>query len=168
MPGPVLTTMPTLVVKAMSGGRIRMGARPPPEPGVEGEFVVVVEGVSDTTITGGPGIGRATSAVVCVAELFAGTTSRVVLVTVAVLVIVALAGVLRLTRTVTWKTAEAPGARLAVVAVRVPVPPAAGVARLNPGPAVCCAATNVVPAGTTSVSRTPSAGLGPALVTVMV
>src|SRR5205814_1610558 len=55
--------------------------------------------------------------------------------------------------------------RLQVV---VPVPPPGGVEQVNAGPAVCDSETNVVFAGTASLSATVKASDGPLLVTLIV
>ncbi len=62
----------------------------------------------------------------------------------------------------------APAARVAAVAVNVPVPPTAGVVSVNAGPLVCIAETKVVFAGTKSDSDTLCASLAPLLDTVIV
>ncbi len=54
-----------------------------------------------------------------------------------------------------------------IVQVIVPVPPAGGVEQVNMGPAVWDAETNVIPAGTASVSETVVALDGPLFVTVL-
>ncbi len=55
-----------------------------------------------------------------------------------------------------------------IVPLIVPVPPAAGLVRLNAGPEVWASETKVVLAGTTSESATVWASLGPAFDTVIV
>ena len=57
---------------------------------------------------------------------------------------------------------------MAIVPVIVPVPPTAGLVRVNVGPEVWASETKVVLAGTRSVSATVWASLGPALETVIV
>src|SRR6266511_4102671 len=110
----------------------------------------------------------ASTTVVWVAELLAAFGSVVVVVTVAVLLSVEPLAALGLTWTTRVKVALAPAAKLAAVAVKVPVPPTGGVVRLNAGPLVCIADTNVVLAGIRSLSVALAAALGPALLTVMV
>jgi hypothetical protein len=56
----------------------------------------------------------------------------------------------------------------AIVHVIVPVPPTGGVAHAKAGPSVWDAETNVIPAGTASVSETVVAFDGPLFVTVTV
>ncbi len=94
--------------------------------------------------------------------------SNVVAVTSTVLTIVAPFGVLVDTRTTTVKLAESSAASVPIVPLIVPVPPAAGLVKLNAGPAVCASETKVVLAGTTSESATVWASLGPAFATVIV
>ncbi len=84
------------------------------------------------------------------------------------LVIVVPAGVLGDTRTTTLKLAEAPEASVAIVPLIVPVPPWAGVVRVNAGPDVWVSETKVVLAGTRSESATVWASSGPAFATVIV
>jgi len=108
-----------------------------------------------------------TTAVVSVSLLLPGVAS-VGLATVAVLEIVEAAGALELTSTTNVNVAVAPGASVAAVAVNVPVPPTAGFDSVKAGPAVCAADTNVVFAGTASLSDTLLALLGPLLLTVIV
>src|SRR5687768_2369656 len=100
------------------------------------------------------------TAVVSVSELLDPLLSVVELLTVAVLLIVTPVGVPAVTLTTKVNVAEAPAASVAIVAVTVPVPPAGGVVSVNAGPDVCIADTNVVLAGTTSLSVTPCASLG--------
>ena len=50
----------------------------------------------------------------------------------------------------------------------MPVPPAAGAVRVNPGPVSCAKDTNVVFAGMASLRTTLRASLGPALVRTIV
>ncbi len=105
--------------------------------------------------------------VVTVAVLLARLGSEVAAVTFAVLVIVVPAGVLGDTRTTTVKLAEAPSGSVAMVPLIVPVPPTAGLVKVNVGPEICASETKVVLAGTMSVSATVWASLGPAFATVM-
>src|SRR5688500_13159069 len=95
---------------------------------------------------------RALTPVVSVSALFAAFVSVVVEATVAVLVIVPPWGTLELTFTTSVNVAVSPAARVAAVAVTVPVPPAGGVVGVNPAGAA--KDTNVVPTGMTSVSVT--------------
>ena len=67
--------------------------------------------------------------------------------------------------TTTVIVALPPAASEAMLHVMVPVPPTAGVLQENPAPE---AETNVVFAGTVSVTETACAALGPALLTAMV
>ena len=103
-----------------------------------------------------------------VALLLARLGSVVAAVTLAVLLIVDPAGRLGETRTTTVKLAEAPEASAAIVPLIVPVPPTAGLVRLNDGPEVCVSETKVVLAGTTSERDAVWASLGPAFATVIV
>ena len=89
-------------------------------------------------------------------------------VTLAVLLIVVPSGVPGDTMTTTVKLAEAPAASVPIVPLIVPVPPTAGLVRLNAGPEVWASETNVVLAGTRSESATIWASLGPAFETVIV
>ena len=66
------------------------------------------------------------------------------------------------------KVADAPRASVPMVPVMVPVPPTAGLVRVNVGPEVWASETKVVLAGTISVIATVWASLGPALATVIV
>jgi hypothetical protein len=70
------------------------------------------------------------------------------------LAIVLPAGVLGGGMTTTVKVAEALLVSAAIVALIVPVPPTAGLVRVNDGPEVWLSETKVVPAGTTSESAT--------------
>ena len=63
--------------------------------------------------------------------------------------------------------APAPLASNAMLQVTAPVPPAAGVAQVKAGPPVWLAETNVVPAGSVSLSCTFCASRGPLLVTAI-
>src|SRR5262249_6876965 len=118
--------------------------------------------------------GNGVSVTAAVEELLAGLVSVVpaetlaVLLTVTVPAPVGLGTSVKMARTTTVKVAEAPAARVGVVAVMVPVVPTAGVVTAKAGPAVCASETKVVPTGTTSVSCTFWASLGPLLTTVMV
>jgi hypothetical protein len=105
--------------------------------------------------------------VVAVALLFPGTGSVVALVTLAVFVIVPLpkAGSTRTTRE---KVAVAPLTSVRRLQLTVPVAPTAGDVQLNAGPLPCTNDTNVVLAGTTSVSETLWASADPLFVTVIV
>ena len=92
--------------------------------------------------------------VVTVELLLARLGSTVAAVTSAVLVMVVPSGVLGETRTTTVKLAEAPRASVAIVPVIVPVPPTAGLVRVNVGPEIWASETKVVSAGTRSVIAT--------------
>jgi hypothetical protein len=74
--------------------------------------------------------------VVTVAALLAGLGSEVVLVTVAVFVMTVPAGVAALTFAVNANVAVAPLAKVAQVAITVPVPPTGGVVNVAAGPEV--------------------------------
>jgi hypothetical protein len=69
--------------------------------------------------------------------------------------------------TVMENVADAPFAKVAREQLTLPVPPTAGVVQEKTGPVVCDSETNVVLAGTASVSDTFSAGDGPLFVRVM-
>lgn len=99
--------------------------------------------------------------VVAVDALLPGTPSGVVDVTFAVLVIVPLAA---LTVTTSVNVADAPEARVAIVAVSVAGP----VITVKAGPLFCTIETKVVFAGTASVSETLCASAGPLFVKVSV
>jgi len=104
--------------------------------------------------------------VLTVEELLPGFGSVVVALTLAVFETVPVAP--GLMWTVMENVAEAPVANDASEHVIVPVPPTAGVTHENTGPVVCDSETNVVLAGTTSVSETPDAFDGPPFVSVSV
>src|ERR1700754_957835 len=95
-------------------------------------------------------------------ELFAGFSSIVSAVTVAVFIIELPAGLLTLTISVA--ITGAPGATLPSRQLTAPVPPGGGVVQLPE----LESETKVVPFGTISLSVTPLAVLGPALLTTMV
>src|SRR5438132_7302550 len=103
-----------------------------------------------------------------VEELLAELESAVVLPMTAVLLTVLLLGALELTASTTVKVALAPAGSAAMVSEIVPVPPAGGVVRVKAGPLVCVSETNVVLPGSTSVTATLWASLGPLLVTEIV
>lgn len=105
---------------------------------------------------------------VAVAVLFVDTGSVVVAATVAVFVIVLPAGSDEAARTTSENVADAALTSVAAVQEMLPVPPAAGVVHVNVGPAVCVSDTNVVPAGTASVTVTPAASEGPPFAAVIV
>ena len=102
------------------------------------------------------------------ALLFAGLGSLVVLLTVAEFVIVVPAGVLGDTRTTRMNVAESPESRVAIVPMIDPVPPCAGLSRVNAGPEVCVTDTKVLLAGTLAEAVTSSASSGPAFANVTV
>src|SRR5262245_59680563 len=106
--------------------------------------------------------------VVAVAESFPGVGSVVVVVADAVFVIVDPSSTLALTLTTSVNVAVAPAASVAMLPLNVPVPPTGGLVRVNAGPLVCVADTNVVLAGIASLSATFCASLAPLLVTVIV
>src|ERR1700722_15794021 len=85
----------------------------------------------------------AATSVVTVWLLLARAGSKVAAVTSAVLEIVVPSGVLGDTRTITVKLADAPGANVPIVPLIVPVPPTAGLVKLNAGPEVCASETKV-------------------------
>lgn len=93
-------------------------------------------------------------------ELFAALGSEVELATVAMLVTVPVPVPLL---TVSVKVAEAPLTSEGIEHVTVP----ATLLQAKAGPVLCVIETNVVPAGTTSLTVTFAASLGPLLVTVM-
>ena len=97
------------------------------------------------------------------ALLFVGLLSGVVALIVAVSVMVEPLLALGGTLNVNWNAADAPAASVAMVQMTGPVP-----LQLNAGPAVCDTETNVVPAGTVSVSVTLAASEGPLFITVTV
>src|SRR5262249_29491366 len=99
--------------------------------------------------------------VVAVAELFPGVGSVVVLAAVAVLVMVEPFVALALTLTTTVKTAVSAFGTEAFEKTTLPVPPTAGALVLQPVPVVTVADTNVVFAGTASVTVTVCAVPGP-------
>src|SRR5579884_3593340 len=72
--------------------------------------------------------------------------------------------------TTTWKTALSPLARVLMLQVTVPPVPDCGAVQLNVGPMswVTVGGTGEVSGGSVSVSWTPWASLGPALLTVTV
>jgi hypothetical protein len=70
--------------------------------------------------------------------------------------------------TTSVNVALVPAENVPIVQVTVPVPPAAGVVHANVGPAFCVSETNVLLAGTVSVSDTVCASEGPLLVTTTV
>src|SRR5262245_29182415 len=111
-------------------------------------------------------VADAVTGIVTVAEC--GLVASVGLDTVAVLTMFVPLGVLELTWTTTVKVAEAPAARVAVVPMMVPVPPAGGLVNVKVTPLFCVSDTKVVLAGMLSVSCTFWALEGPLLVTVIV
>ena len=104
--------------------------------------------------------------VLAVEVLLLGFGSVVDVVTLAVFEIVAPVAP-GLMWTVIEKVAE-PGANEAIVQLTVPVPPTEGVVHENVAPVVCDSETNVVFAGTASVSATLAAFDGPLFVSVIV
>src|SRR5688572_1049728 len=110
----------------------------------------------------------AMTAVVSVSLSLARLGSVVAETTMTVLLIVAPAGVAASMLTTKSKVAPAPAARVALVALTVPVPPTGGVVSVAAGPLVWENETKVVPAGTVSFTTTSWASDGPALVTVIV
>src|SRR6266496_4291643 len=65
------------------------------------------------------------------------------------------------------KVAEEPEASVPIVQFTEPLAPTAGFVQLNAGPVFCASETNVVPAGSVSLSVTLCASLGPLFVTLM-
>ena len=110
----------------------------------------------------------AITVVVAVALLLPGVGSVVAVVAVAVLLSIVLCGVLALTLTMMLKTAVSEAVTVAFVNCTVPVPPTAGADVLQPLPVVTLADTNVVLAGTASVTVTVCASLGPLLTKLIV
>src|SRR5436305_442465 len=98
--------------------------------------------------------------VVAVALLLPGVESVVEVAAVAVLLIVALLAVVALTFTTMVNTAVSPAATVAFEKTTLPVPPTAGCAVDQPVPVVTVADTNVVLAGTASVTVTVCASDG--------
>src|ERR1044072_4851347 len=105
----------------------------------------------------------AITVVVVVLELLDVLLSGVGLATVVVLVIVVLCVVLTSTLTTMVKTAVSPATVVALENTTLPVPPTAGAEVLQPVPVVTVAETNVVFAGTASVTVTVCASDGPLL-----
>src|SRR2546427_705412 len=89
-----------------------------------------------------PTTADVTTGVTTVAEC--GLVESVGLDTVAVFVMLLPAGVLELTWTMTVNVAEVPAARVAVVPLIVPVPPAGGLVKVKVGPLVWLSDTKVV------------------------
>lgn len=111
--------------------------------------------------------GLAVTVVLAEGVLPDGFGSEVVLETFAVFVITVPVATPAPMCRVIEKVAEPTGNK-PIVQVIVPVPPAAGVLQENVGPAVCDSETNVVLAGTASVSETAVAADGPLFVSVTV
>src|SRR5437773_5102788 len=109
---------------------------------------------------------KAVTTVVSVSELLAALVSVVLVLADAVLDRTVPSAAPGLTRTTSTNVGAAPAATLERVEVTVPLPPTGGVVETQPDGAVN--ETNVVLAGTASVSDTFCAGLGPALARVMV
>src|ERR1044072_168624 len=99
----------------------------------------------------------AMTAVVVVEVAFSGVGSLVSAVAVAVLVIVVPPATVPGTLTTMVKTAVSPEGTEALVNTTLPVPPTEGAAVPQPLPVVTVAETNVVFAGTASVSETLTA-----------
>jgi len=111
---------------------------------------------------------NATTVVVVVLVLLPGVPSAVVLAAVAEFVITVPLGVAVLTFTTMVNTAVSPPATGDLEKMTFPVPPAAGADMLQPLPVVTTADTNVVLAGTASVTVTELAELGPLLTKLIV
>src|SRR5690349_15452699 len=92
--------------------------------------------------------------VVAVPVLLPGVGSVVAVAATALLLMVAPLAVLALTWTTMVKTAVSPAATVALEKTTVPVPPTAGAEVDQPVPVVTIAETNVVLAGTASVTVT--------------
>src|SRR5258708_4200217 len=106
-----------------------------------------------------------TTGVVTVAEC--GLVESVGLDTVAVLMMFEPAAALGLTCTTTVNVAEPPAARMAVVPLMVPLPPAGGLVEVEGGPRGWASDTEVGLGGMLSVSCTFWASEGPLSVRVM-
>src|SRR2546423_192509 len=106
--------------------------------------------------------------VVAVPVLLAGVGSVVVVAATALLVIVAPLVVLLLTLTTIVKTALSPATVVAFEKTTLPVEPTEGALVDQPLPVVTTADTNVVLAGTASVTVTVCASLAPLLLKLMV
>jgi hypothetical protein len=111
-------------------------------------------------------VREATLAVEAEALLLPGIGSGVVELALAVLltVVPALPGPARATSV---KAAAAPEASVVMLQLTVPPAPTAGLVQMNVGPDVCANDTNVVPAGSASVSVADCAALGPLFVRTM-
>src|SRR2546423_1854216 len=106
--------------------------------------------------------------VVAVPVLLAGVGSVVVVAAVALLLMTVALVVLLLTLTTIVKTALSPATVVAFEKTTLPVEPTEGALTLQPLPVVTTADTNVVFAGTASVTVTVCASVGPALLKLMV
>src|SRR5207248_5717059 len=87
--------------------------------------------------------GASATVVLAVALLLAGLGSVVVVVAEAILASIPSSGA----DTTIVNVADAPAASVAMVPLKVPVPPGAGVLSVKAGPEVCIAETNVLPVG---------------------
>src|SRR5262249_15599930 len=105
--------------------------------------------------------GIGSTVAIAVAELFPVFGSEIELAAVTVLVITVPCSTPALTLTTTWNTAVSPFATLAFEKTTLPVPPTAGAEVLHPVPVVTEAETNVVFAGTGSVTVVARPGPGP-------
>lgn len=123
--------------------------------------VAVAGAILDT-----PTSAAVVTVVVAVAVLLAAFGSAVADATAAEFATAVPLAALGLTRTTKVKVAEAPFAKEPVVAVTFPVPPTGGVVVVQPAGALI--ETNVVLAGTASVSDASAALAGPAFVAVIV
>src|SRR5262249_26348686 len=121
-----------------------------------GEAVLVTPRLAPSTV------------VVCVAELLALFGSAVLLATVAVLGMVEPGVALAFTFTTSWNVAIPPFTNVGLLQDSVPPLPTGGGEQVKGGPDNCPAETNVVVAGTVSVSCTFCAASGPLFWTVMV
>src|SRR4030095_6203238 len=110
----------------------------------------------------------ATTVVVVVPVLFPEVPSVVELAAVAELVIIVPFGVPALTFTTIVNKAVSPGNTVPLENTTVPVPPTAGALVLHPIPVFTAADTNVVLAGSVSLTDTVVALLGPLLTKLIV
>src|SRR6185295_12082205 len=110
----------------------------------------------------------ALTVVVAVPVLLPGVGSVVTAAPTALLVIVVPFGVPEFTLTTIENVAVSPAATVALENTTLPVPPTAGALMLQPLPVVTAADTNVVLAGTASVTVTVWASLGPLLTKLIV
>ena len=98
--------------------------------------------------------------------LFAGVGSVVLDDAEAVFVIVVPFAIFAPTLKTSVNVADAPLASVPIVQLTDPVPPTDGFVHVKAGPVFCVSETNVVPAGSVSLSVTLCASLGPLFVTL--